>query len=100
MHDDPFPLLDPVFKFFDRIIYDYGDILFMLLVFACIPLIVWILRGGLGRKMGWHRPGTATHIIVIRDKIQPPPLPSETGEESKRRQQSLGGDGSGDSFAA
>jgi len=42
-------LLQPVFQFLDRIIREDGDILYMLLVYASIPLIAWILNGGLLR---------------------------------------------------
>jgi hypothetical protein len=100
MHNDTFYLLGPVFRFLDAVIYNYGDLLYLLLVYVSIPLIVWILRGGLGRRMGWHRSGTTTHIIVVRDKVQPPPLPPDVGGEAKRREMPSGDDEGGDSFAA
>ena len=40
-------LLQPVFHFLDRMIREYGDVLYILLVYASIPLIAWILSGGL-----------------------------------------------------
>jgi hypothetical protein len=43
-------LLEPVFHFLDGLIHDHGDILYMGLVYASIPLIAWILSGGLRRK--------------------------------------------------
>jgi hypothetical protein len=43
--------LQPVFDFLDGIIRDYGDILFMLLTYAAIPFLIWVLCGGLRRKL-------------------------------------------------
>lgn len=50
MHNDPIYLLDPVFHFLDGRIDDYGDILYMLLVYASVPFIIWILGRRSGRK--------------------------------------------------
>ena len=50
MNSHPVQLLEPVFHFLDRMIYEQGDILYMLFVYASIPLIAWILSGGLRRK--------------------------------------------------
>jgi hypothetical protein len=69
-------LLEPVFHFMDGLIRDQGELLYMGLVYAAIPLIVWILRGGLRRKDSKWQPHTS--IIVILAPVrppQPPPLP-------------------------
>ena len=66
-------LLDPAFQFLDRIIREDGDILYMLLVYASIPLIAWILSGGLRRKQS--RQMNHPSIIVIWLPVRPPPLP-------------------------
>ena len=42
--------MQPVFHFLDNAIWDYGDYLYMGLVYASLPLIGWILSGGLRRK--------------------------------------------------
>jgi len=66
-------LLQPVFHFLDRMIREYGDVLYILLVYASIPLIAWILSGGLRRKQ--TRQLNHTSIIVIWPPVRPPPLP-------------------------
>ena len=86
-------LLEPVFHFVDGLIHDYGDILYMGLVYASIPLIAWILSGGLRRKKSWHN---HTSIIVIRTPPRPPPLPPPI----IRRESDSFSDDDGDSFAA
>jgi len=40
-----------VFDFIERIIRDDGDIVFMAFTFAAIPFLVWMLCGGLRRKL-------------------------------------------------
>ena len=42
MHNDPIYLLEAVYHFLDRMIHDHGDILYILLVYASMPLIAWI----------------------------------------------------------
>ena len=75
MHNDPIYLLDPVFHFLDRMIHDHGDILFVFLVYASIPLMAWILSGGLRRKSR-HHPHIATGIgMVIQSPARQPPPP-------------------------
>jgi hypothetical protein len=98
MHLDPFYFLDPVFQFVDRLIQEQGDILYMLLVYASIPLIIWILRGGLRRKLFRQHSGPATHIIVIRQTVKPPP-PDEEDHKRERGQWPPDDEG-GSSFAA
>jgi len=66
-------LLQPVFHFLDRMIGEYGDVLYILLVYASIPLIAWILSGGLRRRQSRQLNHTA--IIVIWPPVRPPPLP-------------------------
>jgi len=75
MHNDPIYLLEPVFHFLDMLIHDYGDILYMLLVYALIPLLAWILSGGLRRRQARSQPVVTIPIIVIRQSVEPPPFP-------------------------
>jgi hypothetical protein len=89
-------ILDPVFHFLDRLIHDYGDILYMGLVYTSIPLIAWILSGGLRRKPSRPVSATPLSIIVIRPPSYPPPLPPTIiGSE-----RDPGANEDGDSFAA
>lgn len=75
MNQHPVQLLEPVFRFLDRQIHENGDILYMVLVYAAIPFIAWILSGGLRRKLSRREPGAGVSIIVIRPPACPPPLP-------------------------
>ena len=75
MRNDPIYLLEPVFHFLDMMIHDYGDMLYMLLVYASIPLIALILSGGLRRRQARSQPVVTIPIIVIRQSVEPPPLP-------------------------
>lgn len=81
--------LGPVFHFLDELIRDQGDLLYMGLVYAAIPLIGWILCGGLRRKNSARQPHTS--IIVIYPPERPPPplhferecdFPSDDDEDS------------------
>jgi hypothetical protein len=78
-------LMQPVFDFLDGLIRDYGDILFMLLVYATIPLIAWILSGGLRRKFRGHPHITVVPFFMIRPPAPPPPdLPPIIGDDPER----------------
>ena len=69
-------LLKPVFHFLDRIIHEQGDILYMALVYVWVPLIVWILSGGLRRKQ--FRRDFA--VSIRRPPMRPPTI---IGRESQ-----------------
>jgi hypothetical protein len=77
MHNDPIYLLKPVFDWLDGLIRDQGDYLYMLLVYVSIPLVAWILSGGLRRRL--PRQTNITAIILIRPTAPPPPLPLDIG---------------------
>ena len=72
MNSHPVQLLEPVFRFLDRMIHDHGDVLYMMLVYVSIPLIAWILNGGLRRKSSRQTSGITVPIIVIRPPVSPP----------------------------
>ena len=63
MHNDPICLLKPVFDWLDGLIPDQGDCLYVLLVYVSIPLVAWILSGGLRRRL--PRQTNLTAIILI-----------------------------------
>jgi len=77
MRNDPIYLLKPVFDWLDGLIHDQGDYLYMLLVYVSIPLVAWILSGGLRRRL--PRQTNITAIILIRPTTPPPPLPPDIG---------------------
>ena len=79
MHNDPIYLLEPVFHWLDGLIHDYGDYLYMVLVYVSLPLIAWILSGGLRRRLPRQRSITAIPIIVIQSAAPSPPLPPDFG---------------------
>jgi hypothetical protein len=56
---------------------DYGDYLHMVLVYVSLPLIAWILSGGLRRRQAGQQHIATIPVIVIRQTVEPPPLPPE-----------------------
>ena len=70
-------LLEPVFDFLDTLIAEHGHILYLVFVYISVPLIVWILSGGLRRRLTPQRNITAPRIIVIWRTSTPPPLPPD-----------------------
>jgi hypothetical protein len=84
MHNDPIYLLEPVFHFLDMMIHDYGDVLYMLLVYASIPLIALILSTSLRRRQARSQPVVTIPIIVIRQSVEPPPLPPSIQPHDRR----------------
>jgi hypothetical protein len=99
MNSHPVQLLEPLFHFLDRMIQDHGDVLYIVLVYVSIPLIAWILNGGLRRKSSGQTSGITVPIIVIRPPSPPPPLPPAIGE-SPERGQGPSDDDDSSSFAA
>ena len=72
-------LLQPVFHFFDGLIRDDGDTLFMGFTYVAIPFLVWVLCGGLRRKLlagarGRNVP-SVTVIYLPLGLSRPPPEP-------------------------
>ncbi len=69
-----------VFDFLGGMIRDHGDYLFMGLVFLLIPLSIWVLSGGLrrkllkGRPMPSARPTVVIHLFDGRPAPQPEPF--------------------------
>ncbi len=76
MHNDPIYLREPVFHWLDGLIQEDGDYLYMALVYVSLPFIAWILSGGLRRGHTRHPHIATIPVIVIRQTVEPPPLPS------------------------
>jgi hypothetical protein len=70
MNLNPAAVLNPVFKFLDALISNYGVYLYLVFVWLSLAVIVWILSGGLRRK----RPqgNFVTVIPAIIFAMQPP----------------------------
>ncbi|MFO1511495.1 MAG: hypothetical protein U1F83_01045 [Verrucomicrobiota bacterium] len=73
MSTHPVQMLDPVFRLLDDLIRNHGDLLYMGLIYAAIPLCAWILFGGARRKDSAQQ--THTSVIVIHAPVRPPPQP-------------------------
>lgn len=71
-------LLQPVFDFLDGLIRDDGDTLFMVFTYAAIPFLLWVLCGGLRRKLLRGKPMPhVPPVIVIHIPVGRPTPPSE-----------------------
>ena len=97
MNSNPSLLLDPVFRWLDDLIRDYGLYIYMVCVWLSPLLIVWILSGGF-----WRRPARRRYIVMAPPVIQQTkathrPLPPIIGWESGPLSEN---DEASDSFAA
>lgn len=73
MNVSPLDLLNPVFRFMDKLIADDGVYLYLGLVWLSLALMAWIFSGGLRRKIR-HQPQIRMGIgIVIQPPVPPPP---------------------------
>jgi len=99
MNQHPVQLLEPIFRGLDTLIAGHGHLLYMGLVYVSLPLIAWVLSGGLRRKSSQRPRATILSIIVIRPPVRPPPLPYSRGESPERGQWPRNDDDSS-SFAA
>lgn len=72
-------LLKPVYEYLDELIRDEGDVLFMVFVYVAIPFLVWVLSGGLRRKLYRGKPVShvtiGVYLPIGRPPSQPPDLP-------------------------
>jgi hypothetical protein len=64
MHNERIYLLNPVFHWLDGLIHDEGDYLYLMRVHVSLPLITWILSGGLRRSQAGRR--TAAVAVAAR----------------------------------
>lgn len=80
MHKDPIYLLEPVFHWLDELIRQNGDYLYMILVNISLPLIAWVLSGGLRRLRARRSDNAAVPTVVIWLTAPPPPVrPCDAG---------------------
>ena len=71
-------MLDPVFKFLDHVIDDCGLYRFMGFVYVAIPFLMWVLCGGLRRRLLKGRPMPHVPPVIIIPLPGRPPQPPET----------------------
>jgi hypothetical protein len=101
MNAHPVQMLAPVYKFLDGLIAEHGHYLYMALVYAALPLIAWILSGGLRRKASRRETAAILlPIIVIRPPVTPPPLPPVMSDGPERASCTLDDADDSSSFAA
>ena len=67
-----------MFEFLDTVIEDYGLYLFMGFVYVAIPFLVWVLCGGLRRRLLKGRPMTHVPPVIVIPLPGRPPQPPET----------------------
>lgn len=71
-------LLRPVFDFFDGLIREHGDSLFIVFTCVAIPFLIWVFCGGLRRKLLEGKPmPRVLPVIVVDIPIGRPPPPPE-----------------------
>jgi len=97
MNQHPVVLLDPVFRWLDHVIRDYGLYIYMVCVWLSPLLIAWILSGGFWRKPPRRRYIVMAPPFIQQTKATPPPLPPIIGAESSPLSDN---DEAMDSFAA
>ena len=78
MNTHPIQMLDPVFKFIDRVIDDYGLYLFVGFVYVAIPFLFWVLCGGLRRTLFKGKPVPHIPPVILIHMPGRPPAPPET----------------------
>lgn len=78
MNTHPIQLLDPVFKFLDRVVDDYGLYLFMGFVYVAIPFLVWVVCGGLRQRLLKGKPMPHLPPVILIQLPGSPPEPPET----------------------
>ncbi len=78
MNTHPVQILDPVFRFLDGMIEDYGLYLFMGLVYIAIPFLAWVLCGGLRRALFKGKSVPQLSAVVVLHLPGRPPQPPET----------------------
>ena len=65
MNTYPIQVVGRVFEFLDTVIEDYGLYLFMGFVFVAIPILVWVLRGGLRLKLLKGKPMPHIPPVIV-----------------------------------
>ena len=86
MNKHPVQMLDPVSRFLEHLISEYGHLIYIGLVYAAIPLCAWILFGGARRKSSREQSVTPRIIVIHQlaerrepeEDFNPFPPPRET----------------------
>lgn len=78
MNSHPVQMLDPVFRFLNEMIEDYGLYLFMGFVYVAIPFLVWVLCGGLRRALFKGKSVPHVSPVIVIHLPGKPSQPSES----------------------
>ena len=74
MNLNPAELLNPIFNALDDLIENDGVYLYLVLVWLALAVIVWIISGGLRKRMKGNAATVVPGIIfTMQPPIQPPP---------------------------
>lgn len=73
MNKHPVQMLDPVFRFLEHLISEYGHLIYIGLVYAAIPLCAWILFGGSRRKSSRGQSSAPRIIVIHQPAVCTPP---------------------------
>ena len=95
MNTHPVVLLEPLFRWLDEAIWDYGLYIYMAMVWSSPLLIAWILNGGFWRRPARQRRTTPVPPIYSPEHIKAAAVPRIT----TRSNNSASGDDS-QAFAA
>ncbi len=88
MKQHPIETLDPVFRWLDWVIAEYGLYIYMVMVWLSPLLIAWILSGGFWRRQPRRRRVMKAPPVIPQTKATPPPLPVIIVEEQPLARQS------------
>jgi len=74
---NPAAVLNPVFKFLDALISNYGVYLYLVFVWLSLGAITWVLGGGLRRRRSQENSATIIPGIIFPTRPphqSPPPI--------------------------
>jgi hypothetical protein len=71
----PLDILNPVFRFLDWIISEWGVYLFLAFVWLSVLVLAWVFSGGLRRKFP-NQPHVSASIGIVIQPHTPPPSPT------------------------
>src|SRR5438132_7215173 len=88
MKQHPIETLDPVFRWLDWAVAEYGLYIYMAMVWLSPLLIAWILSGGFWRRQHRRRRVVKAPPVIPQTKATPPQLPVIIVEEHPLARQS------------
>lgn len=71
-------ILDPLFHFLDRVMYEYGDILFIVLGYLAMAILAWVFSGGLRRRLCQGNESPRVSSVIVIPLLGTPTSPPES----------------------